>query len=281
MLGGHPSKLAVPRLPPEIIAIVIENLRSSRHNILACSLVCRGWLAFSRNHLDRCIGGDSAAAFLELIAAPAATLAATLRTLRLLRHDTPIRWGVLSMLEKFSSLRSLESYDGTTTFASYSGLVAFMAQLPSLQVLDFGNVLWAIGPGQRPPILDIMLAIHRITTVDFSSNDRIETLNVHDALRINILADEHDVARLVLKVQTDSLSNPPRGVPLAQFADLLETAHFTSVRTIIFIVDGDIFAFEGLARPSRELFEPVLRAAIPSRPGREVVCLDGEDAEPW
>lgn len=65
--------------------------------------------------------------------------------------------------------------------------------------------------------------------------------------------------------------------PIAQFVALLETSAFSPVRCIQFVVHGFLFRFEGSARRAREQFEPLLRAAIPSRDGREILCLDGED----
>ncbi|KAJ7446113.1 hypothetical protein FB451DRAFT_791506 [Mycena latifolia] len=377
------SQVVIPpeRLPPELMALVIEELADSKPDILACSLVCRGWLPFARNNLDIFIGPKSAPTFLELIASPITTFVSTLRRLELFGYEeVPFPEALFPVLTNFVSLRSLSLYSpvpddlpplpwlvelslGSTRFPSYADFVKFMSDLPCLQRLELCNVSWATGPadgnhafpplelrflelywGNRPPIEGILFALRtcellwsfplypsptelstasaymrhlgkhlkyleldfgdkvmdRVATLDLSANTALEHLKIHNALRFNVIPsrNQFDVAvcpdlepllsriipyarvdTLVLKVGTDSISNPAPWNPITQLSDLLDTPPFASVRRVEFIVDGGAFCLKGSARLAREHFEPILRAAIPSHSDRQIVCSDGDDPD--
>ncbi|KAJ6537254.1 hypothetical protein DFH09DRAFT_1283638 [Mycena vulgaris] len=89
--------------------------------------------------------------------------------------------------------------------------------------------------------------LDRITRLDFRSNTGLEQLKISDALRLNVVGDQFEVGvrpalegllsqimpysrveGLILKVETDSLSNPSAWIPLAQFSDLLDTPPFAT-----------------------------------------------------
>ncbi|KAJ6537246.1 hypothetical protein DFH09DRAFT_1324353 [Mycena vulgaris] len=156
-----------PRLPPEIIGIIIKHLGDSKADLLTCSLVGRGWLPLARSNLpDVTIKPASALTFVELIKSPKTTLVTTLRCLHLHSHDPDnslVLRPVITLLPNFVSLRLLflqcdKPEDLTALpeltelglccieFPSHSSFVRFMADLPALQHLQLIDVSWATDP---------------------------------------------------------------------------------------------------------------------------------------
>ncbi|KAJ6467526.1 hypothetical protein C8R47DRAFT_1201132 [Mycena vitilis] len=153
-----------PNLPPELIALILSHLRDSRHDLLGCSLVCRGWLPFARNELDILLTPSAIATFLELVASPSTTMLPNLRSLRIWSSPHSLVSPILRILPGFESLRSLELWhvilEGLppalplieklgltqTTFPSYICFRDFIAGLPVLQTMTLNGVSWTTGP---------------------------------------------------------------------------------------------------------------------------------------
>jgi hypothetical protein len=75
----------MPRLPTELVDIVIDFLHSDDETLEVCSLVCRNWLPASRFHLFGTVRvkWSNVLSFVELLAAPSSTIANNVHTLRI------------------------------------------------------------------------------------------------------------------------------------------------------------------------------------------------------
>ncbi|KAJ7625951.1 hypothetical protein FB45DRAFT_922699 [Roridomyces roridus] len=152
--------MSPPRLPPELIDLILGHGSDSRRDMLACALVCRDWLVFARGRLVIRIDSRSKAAlFIALIQAPTTTLPATISQLVLAPAwgETPGILPILPMLSNFPALRSLTLYFIHLTnslptlpsltkltlascgFPAYSGFICCLAKHPQLRDLVFSN----------------------------------------------------------------------------------------------------------------------------------------------
>ncbi|KAJ7446111.1 hypothetical protein FB451DRAFT_791496 [Mycena latifolia] len=164
---------------------------------------------------------------------------------------------------------------------------------------DLSTMAYVRHLGNHLKCLELDFGEDLMPTLDLSANTSLGHLRVSDALRFNVIAarDQFDVAvcptlepllsqvmtyarvdTLLLKVRTESRSIPALWNPLAQLFDLLDTPPFAAIRRVEFVVDGGSYCLEGSARLAKERFEPILRAAIPSRSDRQIVCNEGEDS---
>ncbi|KAJ7625934.1 hypothetical protein FB45DRAFT_73661 [Roridomyces roridus] len=161
------QEMSYPRLPPELIRSVIEDVSEANiKDLLACALVSRDWLAFARAIPDFCIWSEKEAmAFIELIQAPNATFPPALRCMTISKRDRPAPYiQLIPMLSSFSSLRSLTLANLDLTevplpptltklvlnychFANHAAFIRSISRLADLQHLNLWSMTWATPPG--------------------------------------------------------------------------------------------------------------------------------------
>ncbi|KAJ6537251.1 hypothetical protein DFH09DRAFT_90894 [Mycena vulgaris] len=135
-----------------------------------------------------------------------------------------------------------------------------------------------------------------ITSLDFSSNTALTHLEIGAVAHLAMTAQGETqvspilesilscvmpytrIEELIIPVSAYHHADPDPDaswIPLSQFANLLDTQLFATVRTIEFIVSGNRYYFP--AREVRERWEPILRAAISSRSNRKISCSVARD----
>ncbi|KAJ7880403.1 hypothetical protein B0H14DRAFT_2566427 [Mycena olivaceomarginata] len=147
-IAAAQQSLSSPRLPLELSGLVIEQLSESggRADLLSCSLVCHGWLHFSRHHLTMRIRSKNAAEFAVFTPLETATMPSTIRHLDISRDQI-----IVDILPRFKYLRSLKIFylasqlpclpsliELTLTnchFSSYSSFMGILSAVPSLRNL--------------------------------------------------------------------------------------------------------------------------------------------------
>ncbi|KAJ6550427.1 hypothetical protein DFH09DRAFT_1319922 [Mycena vulgaris] len=163
-----PSSRYAPRLPPEVVDLVIDNLREDFVTLRICGLVSRDWLVTSRHHALY-VPYWNIHTFLDLLNSPLNTFFFPLRGLHLLGVQQDNISQIWPLLPAFSSLRTLHLYGKQLTlgkdsvipghlpllksfglsmahFASYDILTTFLSQFPSLKTLKLVSVACDAGP---------------------------------------------------------------------------------------------------------------------------------------
>ncbi|KAJ7610217.1 hypothetical protein FB45DRAFT_1066383 [Roridomyces roridus] len=239
--------LVAPRLPLELFALVIGNL-TDNSDLLRCSLVCRGWLPFSRGRLRLFIHEDTR--LKHLLESPENTLASTIRHLSLSNVDPLIPSWHLSPDSVPCS--------------------------PSNYLRDSGSNLEAL---QLMDLDDETLSKYNVTLdLDFSANVNLRRLSIDQALHfkadtseirvcpmlLSLLSNVGRHARLqVLDLHIASLEaaygDTALWLPPSQLQTLLRTDHFASLRTIRFVSTRH-HAPDGDAWPS---VKAALQASLP------------------
>ncbi|KAJ7610195.1 hypothetical protein FB45DRAFT_337137 [Roridomyces roridus] len=157
---------ATPRLPLELFGLVIGNL-TDQSDLLRCSLVCRGWISFSRGNLILFIRNTNSATLKQLLESPENTLASTIRRLKLSDAQS-----FLPSLGCFTQLRSLVLWDMEATempdlpslthleidcihldsYTTFLGFMSGLIQLQDLVLIDVscGNDVRESAPGALP-----------------------------------------------------------------------------------------------------------------------------------
>ncbi|KAF7364919.1 hypothetical protein MVEN_00362400 [Mycena venus] len=139
---------------------------------------------------------------------------------------------------------------------------------------------------------------NRVLRLDFSHSTALKHLHVNRAVRFDILATSSniDVApglerllaivtahcrleTIILGVTTGIHVHPIPWTPFAQFAALIDTWQFATVREIQFVVYDSASRSQGSAPCAREHFESLLSTFLPTRPTRRIVCIDGDPYE--
>ncbi|KAJ6540211.1 hypothetical protein DFH09DRAFT_1175736, partial [Mycena vulgaris] len=178
-----PSSRYAPRLPPEVIDLVKDNLRGDFVTLRTCGLVNRDWLVTSRHHLYDALYVPywNIHTFLDLLKSPLNTFLFRLRGLHLFGFQQDNISQIWSLLPAFSSLRTLHLYGKELTlqkdnfipghlpllesfglsmahFASYDILTIFLSQFPSLKTLKLDSVACDAGPASiRKATLQLQL----------------------------------------------------------------------------------------------------------------------------
>ncbi|KAJ7782812.1 hypothetical protein B0H16DRAFT_468683 [Mycena metata] len=160
---------ASPEFPPELVELILRELRGSKRDLASCSLVCRGWMVLAKNQMTLRIGDpQTIPGFIDLVQSPTSSLSATTRRLRIRgRHfqkeTVPLR--VLEMLPQFSQLQHLTLWCRfpdllpvrlpvltrlflSGIFPSYSTFARFMTGFPALQDLTLCEVAWNFSPDE-------------------------------------------------------------------------------------------------------------------------------------
>ncbi|KAF7361270.1 hypothetical protein MSAN_01159400 [Mycena sanguinolenta] len=154
-------------LPSELIELTLGNIHSIP-DILSCTLVCRRWVPFARSRLEIYLHPRVTPAFLQLLRSPKTTLFSVRRLqIRTWGRETHNYHSVLKLLPAFTALRFLDIRGAfaeipplpwltelrlSGTFASYSGFVRFMSDLPALQALTINDIQWDDTPDPKLPI---------------------------------------------------------------------------------------------------------------------------------
>ncbi|KAJ7625919.1 hypothetical protein FB45DRAFT_869059 [Roridomyces roridus] len=137
-----------PRLPLEIVDLVIGELDEDRNTLLSCALVCRDWVPFARGNLPICIRGS--AEFIQTAQAPTATLMSAIRVE--IRNPEATR---LFELPSHPTLDELAVFN--SEFITYSGFIRSMTGLPHLRDLELWGATWGKSrpgqPSRLPPII--------------------------------------------------------------------------------------------------------------------------------
>ncbi|KAJ7039192.1 hypothetical protein C8F04DRAFT_1392633 [Mycena alexandri] len=153
------SMASFPRLPPELVELVMHELYESSKDLARCSLVCREWTVCARNHIAFSLVEKTIPEFLQY---PKIFIATVCR----LRIDAPSfslsYEPILKMLPAFPRLHDLtllcsfpdrfpmdlphlpllKKLKLSINFSSYNGFVGFVSDLPALQdltLLDVGR----------------------------------------------------------------------------------------------------------------------------------------------
>ncbi|KAJ6510418.1 hypothetical protein C8R45DRAFT_964039 [Mycena sanguinolenta] len=185
-------------LPSELIELTLGNVHSIP-DILSCTLVCRRWVPFARNRLEIYLHPRVTPPFLQLLHSPTSTLFSV-------RHLQIRTWGrdkhayhsVLKLLPTFTALRFLDIRGAfaeipplpwltelklSGSFASYSGFVRFMSDLPALQALTLDEVRWEEGAAE----LDLTIPTLHLEWASLSWGSRVPVAQIMFPLRTPML----------------------------------------------------------------------------------------------
>jgi hypothetical protein len=184
----HPT---VPRIPPELCELIVEQLSDIPKDLLACSLVCREWFILARNHTTIYLSAQNISGFLDLLELSTTTVFYNIRRLEVFAWgaEERVHLPILQMLPQFQRLYSLVLWcpfpyglpdlprltelELSGTFGSYASFVHFMSNLPALQSLVLDDVRWADIPQLTLsfPSLDL-----RTLSLDFGMQAPIEAI---------------------------------------------------------------------------------------------------------
>ncbi|KAJ7660102.1 hypothetical protein DFH06DRAFT_1401342 [Mycena polygramma] len=156
-----------PRLPADLIELVIQELADHCPTLLSCTLVSQGWLPLARNHLTLFIKAQNMTEFSALLQSPTSFLLSTVRRLDISNGGSAVQNPLLRMLSEFSRLRSLSVWsalfpDDLPTlpaltelelwgdFPSYTSFARFLSDLPNLWRLTLADFKCHTSP--QPPV---------------------------------------------------------------------------------------------------------------------------------
>ncbi|KAJ7438174.1 hypothetical protein FB451DRAFT_1449795 [Mycena latifolia] len=175
--NSMPSSTTPPNLPPEVVDLVIGNLRSDPITLRTCALVNRDWLSTTRHHLYEALylPHRNIQTFFDLLQCPRNTFVSRLRGLYAVGFQYNEIIQLWPFLPAFSYLRALHIYGKLellafnddailppclpyleslglyrAKFSSYYTLATCLLQFPSIKTLKLVDVTCTAGPVQSP-----------------------------------------------------------------------------------------------------------------------------------